>query len=70
MIWPGIAVLRTVHVIHSPVARSRVLDAVSKVDVGVFRSEFGCGAQVMVALYPADLADEEDSDRTVLPWGR
>ena len=67
---PGSAVLIIVHCIHSPMARSRVFEAVSMVDAGVRRSEFGCGVQVTVASYPADLGDDEDSDSTVWPWGR
>ncbi len=62
--------LTIVHCIHSPVARSRVLEAELTVDDGVLISEFGCGTQETVALYPADLGDDEDSDSTVWPWGR
>ncbi len=29
--------------------------------------EFGCGTQEAVALYPADLGDDEDSDSLVWP---
>ena len=57
--------LTIVHCIHSPVARSRVFEAASAVDTGTLISDFGCGTQVTVALYPADLGDDEDSDSTV-----
>ena len=62
--------LTIVHCIHSPVASSRVLEAELTVDDGVLISEFGCGTQETVALYPAALGDDEDSDSTVWPWGR
>ena len=55
------------HCIHSPAARFRVLEAALAVDDGVLISEFGCGTQETVALYPADLGDDEDSDSTVWP---
>ena len=70
VIWPGWAVLTIVHCIHSPVARSRVLVAVLKVDAGLVRSELGWGVQVMVGWYPAALGEVEVSDRTAGPWGR